>query len=129
MGSRPASYTNRIFQGEIMASIEQYETVVNAVQALAGVCDYAPSRDNMGYNGGDAEYGHSIANQTIGGRALSEAQQRGDQDDPEIPKATRDVRDRNPHNQGIRRRLRGWVPSPSPRVNRSSTSTGATIRQ
>ena len=59
-----------------MASIEQYETVVNAVQALAGVCDYASSRDNMGYNGGDAEYGHSIANQTIGGRVLSEAQQR-----------------------------------------------------
>ena len=31
-----------------------------ACRALAGVCDHAASQDDMGFNGGDANFGHSM---------------------------------------------------------------------
>jgi superfamily II DNA or RNA helicase len=40
---------------------EKYEPIQRAVQMLAGVCDYASTRDGHGFNGGDAEFGHAMA--------------------------------------------------------------------
>lgn len=43
-------------------------TVESAICTLAGVCDYAHDKDGVGFNGGDAEFGHAMANRAIGGR-------------------------------------------------------------
>jgi len=38
-----------------------YEPLHRAAQMLAGVCDYASTRDGQGFNGGDADFGHAMA--------------------------------------------------------------------
>ena len=41
---------------------------------MAGRCDGAVSKDGQGFNGRDAEFGHSLANQIQAGRTLSPKQ-------------------------------------------------------
>lgn len=48
--------------------------VIKALQYLAGVCDYANKKDGQGFNMFDAEFGHSLANQTAAGVTLTDGQ-------------------------------------------------------
>lgn len=47
------------------------EIIQKAVVSLASVCDHAFSEDGKGFNGRDAEFGHSLAGQIEAGRSLS----------------------------------------------------------
>ena len=47
------------------------EIIQKAIASLANVCDHAFSEDGRGYNGRDAEFGHSLAEQIESGRSLS----------------------------------------------------------
>lgn len=58
-----------------MATVEQYNNLVLGLQTLAGVCDFASSLDNKGFNGADADFGHSLANRSLGTGVLTEKQQ------------------------------------------------------
>lgn len=49
------------------------DAVIRAVQYLAGICDGAATRDGHGFNGRDARFGHSIAEQSLE-RELSDKQ-------------------------------------------------------
>lgn len=53
---------------------EQYQTIVKALQHLAGVCDGAKEQDGQGFNGRDTRFGKSLAEQSAV-RTLSEKQQ------------------------------------------------------
>jgi hypothetical protein len=48
--------------------------IAEALLYLAGRCDGAVSKDGQGFNGRDAEFGHSLANQLEAGRTLSPKQ-------------------------------------------------------
>ena len=50
------------------------DSVKEALLYLAGRCDGAVSKDGQGFNGRDAEFGHSLANQLEAGRTLSPKQ-------------------------------------------------------
>jgi SNF2 family DNA or RNA helicase len=47
------------------------EIIQKAIASLANVCDHAIAEDGRGYNGRDAEFGHSLAEQIEAGRNLS----------------------------------------------------------
>ena len=47
------------------------EVIQRAIASLAKVCDHAFSEDGKGFNGRDAEFGHSLAEQVEAGRNLS----------------------------------------------------------
>jgi SNF2 family DNA or RNA helicase len=47
------------------------EIIQKAIASLANVCDHAFSEDGKGFNGRDAEFGHSLAEQIETGRSLS----------------------------------------------------------
>ena len=47
------------------------EIIQKAIASLAKVCDHAFSEDGKGFNGRDAEFGHSLAEQIEAGRTLS----------------------------------------------------------
>ena len=46
-------------------------TVETMLMSLAGVCDGAAQRDDVGFSGADVEFGHSLANRAAGGRAFT----------------------------------------------------------
>ncbi|HNC59602.1 MAG TPA: hypothetical protein PLP33_29510 [Leptospiraceae bacterium] len=41
--------------------LNQYPQILKAMQAMAGMCDGASSRDNVGFNGRDVHFGHAMA--------------------------------------------------------------------
>lgn len=44
------------------------QTIVTALQALAGVCDFATTHDGQGFNGVDAHFGHDLAEKSMSRR-------------------------------------------------------------
>ena len=46
-------------------------TVETMLMSLAGVCDGAAERDDVGFSGADVEFGHSLANRAAQGRAFT----------------------------------------------------------
>lgn len=49
----------------VTASVADYQPIHQAMSALAGVCDYATERDNVGFNGTDAWLGHALASMAL----------------------------------------------------------------
>jgi superfamily II DNA or RNA helicase len=43
------------------ATTNTFDTLHRAYECLAGVCDFASTQDGKGFNGGDAKFGHEIA--------------------------------------------------------------------
>lgn len=46
--------------------------IIAALQALAGVCDYARTRDDVGFNGPDAALGHALADYSLLGHLTTQ---------------------------------------------------------
>jgi len=41
------------------------EQITSALQYLAGVCNFAQTKDNVGFNGADTIFGHDLANKSL----------------------------------------------------------------